>query len=110
MTSHEDLPPVTDPLLAERFQPYRTDDRGIFMNALEQLMAYFTANAWMIPPTRLMMSVQLETIEQLEEFAAMAETKVYGKEQQRQIDMQLLNGPLNVTYYAYVPKGEETPR
>jgi hypothetical protein len=34
MSSPDELPTVTDPLLAERFAPYRGGDRAIFLDAL----------------------------------------------------------------------------
>lgn len=62
MSSPDELPTVTDPLLAERFAPYRgAGDREIFLNALERLLAYFRTTTDLPIPTEVVFYSAVDT-------------------------------------------------
>jgi hypothetical protein len=83
MSSPDELPTVTDPLLAERFAPYRGGDRAIFLDALERLLAYFRTTTDLPIPTEVVFYSPVDTMLDFYNLAERLQVK----------DGAVLNGP-----------------
>lgn len=109
MSSPDELPTVTDPLLAERFAPYRgVGDREIFLNALERLLAYFRAATDLPVPTEVVFYSAVDTTLDFYNLAERLQVKdsaiVTGPPT---VSLDITGGPLKSRLRIYVKRDGE---